>query len=109
MSFFSDILFFPIKTRSIRDKAGSYSPVKEALERQCWLNAQYSKRGCLDIVGIPSEMEVDVLEEKVVVIFEKMRCNIPTERMKLATGSLKNPIVIVKFSQRKECQKVWDV
>ena len=43
-----------------------------SIERQRWLNAQYSRRQCLDIVGIPSEMEADALEEKVVVIFEKL-------------------------------------
>ena len=27
------------------------------MERQCWANAQYSKRECLDITGIPSKAE----------------------------------------------------
>ena len=40
-----------------------------SIERQCWLNAQYSRRECLDIVGIPSEVEADALEEKVVANF----------------------------------------
>ena len=41
------------------------------MERKCWANAQYSRRESLDITGIPSEVEADVLEEKVVNIFEK--------------------------------------
>ena len=52
-----------------------------SIERQCWLNAQYSRRACLDIVGIPSEVEADALEEKVVAIFEKLGCHIPTKRI----------------------------
>ena len=52
-----------------------------SIERHCWLNAQYSRWECLDIVGIPSEVEADALEEKVVAIFGKLRCNIPTEHM----------------------------
>ena len=60
-----------------------------SIERQCCLNAQYFRRECLDIEGIPSEVEADNLEEKVVAIFEKLGCNIPTERLKLATGSVK--------------------
>ena len=56
-----------------------------SIERQCWSNAQYSRRECLDIVGIPSEVEADFLEEKVVAIFEKLGCNIPTERIETAT------------------------
>ena len=56
-----------------------------SIERQCWSNAQYSRRECLDIVGIPSEVESDVLEEKEVAIFEKLGCNIPTERIETVT------------------------
>ena len=50
-----------------------------SIERQCWLNAQYSRRECLHIISIPSEVEANALEEKVVAIFEKLGCNIPTE------------------------------
>ena len=42
------------------------------MERQCRANAQYSRRECLNIRGIPNEVESDVLEEKVVNIFEKL-------------------------------------
>ena len=51
------------------------------VERQCWVNAQYSRRECLDVVGIPSEMGADVLEEKVLNIFGKLGCDIPSERI----------------------------
>ena len=81
-----------------------------SIERQCWLNAQYSTRKCLDIVGIRSEVEADALEEKVVAIFEKLGCNILTECIEVCHRiSKKNPIVIVKFLRRKDCQPVWDV
>ena len=43
------------------------------------LNKSYSRRECLDIFGIPSEVEADALVEKVVPIFEKLGCNIMTE------------------------------
>ena len=39
-----------------------------SIECQRWLNVQYSRRECLDIVGILSEVEADVLKEKVVAI-----------------------------------------
>ena len=81
-----------------------------SIEPQCWLYAQYSRRECLDIAGIPSEMEADALGEKVLAIFEKLWCNIPNERMKTCHRiSKKNPTVIVKFSRKKDCQQVWDV
>ena len=79
------------------------------IERQYCLNAQYSRRECLDIVGIPSQVEADDFEEKVVSILEKLGYNIPTERIEACHRiSKKNPAVIVKFSRRKDCQQVWD-
>lgn len=39
------------------------------MERQCWANALYSRRECLDVIGIPSEVDADVLKEKVLKIF----------------------------------------
>ena len=51
------------------------------VERQCRANAQYSRRECLDVVGIPSEVGADVLEEKVLNIFGKLGCDIPSERI----------------------------
>ena len=64
-------------------------------ERQCWLNAKYSRQECL---GIPSEVEADTLEEKVVAMFEKLGCNILTERTETSHRiSKKNPTVIIKF------------
>ena len=50
-------------------------------ERQCWANAQYSRRECLDIVGIPHEVSVEVLEEKVLKIFGKLGCDISPDRI----------------------------
>ena len=80
------------------------------MERQCWANAQYSRRECLDIIGIPSEVEPDVLEEKVVNIFEKLGCNIPSNHIEVCHRvSKKSATVIVKFSRRKDCQKVLAV
>ena len=78
-----------------------------SIERQCWLNTQYSRRECLDIVGIPSEVEADALEEKLVAIFEMLGCNIPTECIEACHRiSKKNPTVSVKSSRRKDCQQV---
>ena len=50
------------------------------MERQCWAFAQYSRQECIDIIGIPSEVGADVLEEKVVNIFGKLDCNILPNR-----------------------------
>ena len=76
------------------------------MERQCWANAQNSKRECLDVVGIPSEVGADVLEEKVLNIFGRLGCDIPPERIEACHRII---TVIVKFTKRKDCQQVWSV
>ena len=51
------------------------------LERQCWANAQYSRRECLEIVGIPSNVSHENLENKVVKIFNNIGCKIINENI----------------------------
>ena len=34
-------------------------------ERQCWANAQYSRRECLEVVGIPTSIPNDSLEANI--------------------------------------------
>ena len=41
-------------------------------ERQCWKNAQYSRRDTLDIFGIPNSIDNSVLEETVRSGFKKI-------------------------------------
>ena len=79
-------------------------------ERQCWANAQYSRRECLDIVGIPHEVSVEVLEEKVLKIFGKLGCDISPDRIETCHRvGRTTDTVIVKLSKRKDCQHVWSV
>ena len=80
------------------------------LERQCWPNAQYSRRECLDIVGIPRKVSGEVLEQMVLNIFDKIGCSIsPDPIASYHCISKKSDTVIVKFSRRKDCQQVWQV
>ena len=41
------------------------------IERQCWVNAQYSRRECLEVVGIPDSVQNNEFEDKVLTIFKK--------------------------------------
>ena len=43
-----------------------------ALERQCWENNQYSRRECLEIIGVPDSVSNDDLEETTIKIFDKL-------------------------------------
>ena len=42
------------------------------MERQCWANAQYSRRKCLEVMGIPDSVQNSELEDKVLNIFKKI-------------------------------------
>ena len=44
------------------------------MERQCWANAQYSRRECLEVVGIPRQVDDKNLETKMLSIFQKIGC-----------------------------------
>ena len=77
---------------------------------QCWENAQYSRRECLDIVGISREVSGEVLEEKVLKIFGKLVCDISLDRTEACHHVGKTTdTVIVKFSKRKDCQHVSSI
>ena len=75
------------------------------LERQCWANAQYSHRECLEIAGIQTSIPQQNLEEKVCQIFEAIGISVYNDiddchrlRDKERT--------IVKFLRRKDCKQV---
>ena len=42
------------------------------VERQCWAKAQYSRCECLEVVGIPSSVNVKGLEGKICTIFNRI-------------------------------------
>ena len=80
------------------------------MERQCWVNAQYARRECIEIVGIPKKLDHKSLEDKFVTMFQKIGCHISTknieDRHRLSKKSGK---VVVKFSKRKNCQQALRV
>ena len=62
------------------EKVNSLLPHRlENMEHPCQANAQYWRQECLDIIDIQSEVEADALGEKVVNIFKKLGCNIPSD------------------------------
>ena len=80
------------------------------LQRQCWANAQYSRRECLEIAGIPSNIEYSKLEEKVVQVLNKVGCNVICDNIEACHRiSRKSNQVIIKFSRRKDCKQALSV
>ena len=80
------------------------------LERQCWANAQYSRRECLEIAGIPSNVSHQNLENKVIEVFSKVGCNITNENIEACHLINQNSDrTIVKLSRRKNCLQMLSV
>ena len=68
------------------------------MERQCPGNAQYSRREYLDIMSIPRKVSEEVLEEKVLKIFENLRCDISPDCIEACHHVVRTTdTVIVKF------------
>ena len=81
-----------------------------SVERQCWKNAQYSRRECVEIVGIPPSVEHDELEPTVCRILHHIGGNISGDKTEACHRLDKNSDrTIVKFSSRKDCEHTMRV
>ena len=79
------------------------------LERQCWANAQYSRRECLEVPRIPESVKQNELEDKVVRIFKKVGCDIPGDNIEACHCVGRHNNVIIKFQKPKDCQQVFSI
>ena len=73
-----------------------------SVERQCRKNAQYSRRECVEVVGISSLVEHDQLEPTVCRILHHIGVNISEDKIEACHRLGKNSDrTIVKFPRRK--------
>ena len=80
------------------------------LERHCWVNAQYSRNECMEVVGIPCQVDDKHLKEKLLSIFQKVGCTIAAKFIDDCHQLGKNnDRVIVKFTRRKDCKQALQV
>ena len=80
------------------------------LERQYWVNAQYCRRECLKVVGIPHQVDDNQLETEVLSLFEKVGCKIDPRFIDYCHRFGKNNgRVIIKFARRKDCKQFLQV
>ena len=77
----------------------------EHLERQSNASAQYSRRECLEISGLPSDVKDEDLEGKVIEILSTIDVTVNPSQIE-ACHRLKNDRTIIKFSSRKDCHNV---
>ena len=79
------------------------------MERQCWANAQCSRKECLNVAGIPHDISNENLEPKVLEVFNKVGCEILSRDVEAYHRLTNNCRVIVKFLRRKDCDQVLSV
>ena len=78
------------------------------MERQCWANNQYSRRECLEISGIPENIENKDLENLIFKIFEKIDISVDPENVEDChwVKTQRSKKVIIKLSRRKDANKI---
>ena len=77
------------------------------LEHQCWANRQYWRKECVEVVGIPRQVDDKHLEAKVLSIFQMVGCTTAPEFIDDCHRLGKyNNWVIVKFTCKKNCKHV---
>ena len=79
------------------------------MERQCWANAQYSRRECLEVAGIPRDVSNKTLESNVLGVFRKAGFKILSRDIEACHRLTNNDRVNVKFLRRKDCDQVLSV
>ena len=81
---------------------------KTILERQCWANNQYNRRKCLEISGIPENIESKDLENLTLQIFEKIDISVDPENAEDChwVKTLRSKKVIIKLSRWKDANNI---
>ena len=83
---------------------------KVDMERQCWANAQYSRREYFEVVGIPDSVNNNELEDKALTYFQKIGCELSFQGLEACNRLKKNSDrVIVKFSRRGYSEQIMSV
>ena len=76
------------------------------LERECYSNSQYSRRSCIEIVGIPESVSGDQLEDKVLEIFGMINIAISKEKIESCHRLHNKKTTIIKFGNRKDALNI---
>ena len=81
----------------------------QTIEKQCWANAQYSRRECLEISGIPSSVSGNDLEYVVFKAITKAGIEVSDKDIEDCGQVGKRGTTIVKFCKRKVSKQVLNV
>ena len=78
-------------------------------EWQCWVNAQYLRWECLEVVGIPTSIPNNLLEANVSKVFDKLGVQVEGKDTQVCHHLKGNNRVIVKFSNKKDSLQIFCV
>ena len=78
-------------------------------ERQCWANAQYSRRDTIEVIGIPSPIRDKDLEDKVRNTFGEICVKVNERDIQTCHQLREKDRTIVKFVNRKGCTNILRV
>ena len=73
------------------------------MERQCWVNAQYSRRECVAVAGMPQSIPASYSGKTFSKILGKVGMELPVKDIDAYHRVGKQRRAIVKFLRRKEC------
>ena len=76
-------------------------------EQQCLANAQYSRRECLEVVGIPTSVPNDSLEANISKVFDKLGVHVKGKDIQAFHRLKDNDRVIIKFITGKTAFKFF--
>ena len=69
-------------------------------ERQCWTNAQYSRRECLEVIGILVPVTNGSLKSNITNVFDKLGVHVEGKDIQACHRLKDNDRVIIKLSNR---------
>ena len=112
----SEIRDFAAQMKNVEADVAIVKNVNEKLvnqliktERQCWASAQYSRRECLEVVGIPTSITNDSLEANITKVFDKLGVHVEGKDIQACHRLKNNDRVIIKLSNRKDSLQVLRV
>ena len=73
------------------------------MEREMYAMSQYSRRECIEVVGIPQTVDDTILKNKVCSILESIGVQVTPDKIEACHRLRKKERTIVKFSSRKTC------
>ena len=94
--------------KSIPAASSSSSNISERMEREHYQMQQYSRRDCIELVGVPTSVEDKNLEKKSLEILKSINVEVQPSEVQACHRMFDKKRVIIKFLNRKtaiECLK----